>query len=262
MIVDVFMFNDEFDMLDCRLYELAGVVDRFIAIEADHTFSGLEKPYHLTERAADYADRPLEIVRARTGDVSRQRIPITKYVTARTVDAWKRETKQRDAAQPLLADLPKDAVIIYGDLDEIPRSDVVANIDGRPEALWMYLLMYSVKYRHPFPWCGGVIGQRMHVGTLADVPRYSRGQITTHPDAGWHLSWFGTPEARVKKLHDFAHIELVPIVGDKIGFEYPSRRQHVEGKATLIDMDPALGLPRWVEEGLAPAVWYEDWAER
>jgi hypothetical protein len=44
VIIDSFMFNNEFDVLLVRLQELAPVVDYFILVEADVSHSGMHKP--------------------------------------------------------------------------------------------------------------------------------------------------------------------------------------------------------------------------
>ena len=131
MTTDVVMFLDDFDMLDCRIYELEGVVDRFIVIEGDHTFSGIPKPYHLPE--SGYPG--ITVVRVELGDVSMIRHQEMGWVTPSTEDNWKREEKQREAARSILASLPPDEVVIYGDLDEIPRREVIKAFDGAPASL-------------------------------------------------------------------------------------------------------------------------------
>ena len=54
MIIDTFLFNDEFDMLDIHLAITNHFVDRWIVLEASRTFSGIPKPYNLTENFARY----------------------------------------------------------------------------------------------------------------------------------------------------------------------------------------------------------------
>eukprot|EP01035_Chromulina_nebulosa_P023385 gene23385-30306_t len=44
LLFDVFLFNSEWDILEIRLHELSKVVDRFVILEAECTFSGGWKP--------------------------------------------------------------------------------------------------------------------------------------------------------------------------------------------------------------------------
>lgn len=48
-LFDVFLFNSEWDILEIRLHELSKVVDRFIILEAECTFTGGLKPLTFQE---------------------------------------------------------------------------------------------------------------------------------------------------------------------------------------------------------------------
>ena len=43
-VFDLFLFNDEVELLEIRLHELRGAVDAFILVEGNATFSGQPKP--------------------------------------------------------------------------------------------------------------------------------------------------------------------------------------------------------------------------
>jgi hypothetical protein len=47
LIYDFFIFNNEFDMLEIRLYELYEYVTLFLIAESNQTFTGKSKPLHL-----------------------------------------------------------------------------------------------------------------------------------------------------------------------------------------------------------------------
>jgi beta-1,4-mannosyl-glycoprotein beta-1,4-N-acetylglucosaminyltransferase len=255
LIVDCFLFDDEFDILDCRLYQLRGIVDLFVAIEGDLTHMGEPKPYRLTENLSRYPDVPMEVIRAELGDIATTRIFQSGWLRPDTIDAWKRDAKQRDYANELLFDLPKDAVVIYGDVDEIPRREVVTSFDNHPMAIGAEHLIYATTLYHPDPWYGSVIGKRSHLGGPASA-RLRRTTLPRIEHAGWHLSWFGTPEDRIRKLYHFSHHELVETVGDKVGSEYPAAHRHVDGS----DLYPWTGdVPQWVADGFAPLHWTQTW---
>lgn len=59
-IYDFFIFHDEFDILEIRLYELYKYVTLFLIAESRETLSGREKPLYLKEnwsRFAKYHDK-------------------------------------------------------------------------------------------------------------------------------------------------------------------------------------------------------------
>ncbi|MFM7795431.1 MAG: N-acetylglucosaminyltransferase, partial [Candidatus Nitrosotenuis sp.] len=64
-VIDCFPFFDEFMILDIRFRELYDVVDKFVIVEADETFTGIPKPLYLAEclkeRYPQYLDK-IEII--------------------------------------------------------------------------------------------------------------------------------------------------------------------------------------------------------
>ena len=64
-LFDCFCFFREFDVLEIRLKELAGLVDRFVVVESAWDFSGNPKPLHFEEnkeRFAPFLDRIAHII--------------------------------------------------------------------------------------------------------------------------------------------------------------------------------------------------------
>ena len=57
MIVDTFLFNNEFDMLDIHLEISKNYVDKWIVLEADRTLSGLKKEFHLQKNIQKYKEK-------------------------------------------------------------------------------------------------------------------------------------------------------------------------------------------------------------
>lgn len=253
MIIDVFQFDNEFDILECRLTELGGVVDLFVACEGNHTFSGIPKPYHLTEalESGDYKGFPLSVFRAdTTGDTweAFQR----SWILPETAKFWWREKVQRQAANDFLRGLPLDTVVLGGDLDEIPRRNVVEGFDGIASSLVMAHLVYSTAQQTPGPWIGTVMGTLGQLGPDAHFIRERRGAHRPIYDAGWHFSWFGGGKRRESKYTRQAHQELR--AEGKLESEYPASMTHVDGHTKLIPYEG--DLPRWVIDK-APPEWTE-----
>ncbi len=48
-VYDAFLFSNELDILEIRLQELKDVVDKFVIIESNTTFTGVEKPFMLSD---------------------------------------------------------------------------------------------------------------------------------------------------------------------------------------------------------------------
>ncbi|KAG0313686.1 hypothetical protein BGZ97_009993 [Linnemannia gamsii] len=76
-VFDIIPFNDELDQLEIRLNELNPVVDTFVIIESEQTFSRLPKPlyYHINKhRFQDFQSKIIHIILPPMPDDERSRI--------------------------------------------------------------------------------------------------------------------------------------------------------------------------------------------
>lgn len=113
MIYDCFTFFNELELLELRLHELAGVVDKFVLVEATQTHTNRPKPLHYQEN------------RARFGAFHGQIIHVVVEDLPVSADPWVPENFQRNCiARGLTACRPDDFVLV-SDLDEIPRARAV-----------------------------------------------------------------------------------------------------------------------------------------
>ena len=122
-VFDCFPLFNEIDLLELRLNELWDVVDVFVIVEAKKTFTGKRKPMCLPdneERLAKYIHK-------------------IRYVVVEDfpdgMSNWGKEEYQRNAIKKGLSDVLPDDILIFSDLDEIPRAMVVKSIvDARHKA--------------------------------------------------------------------------------------------------------------------------------
>ncbi len=119
-VYDCFLFWKEFDLLKIRFEELYDVVDYFVLLEADKTFTNLPKPLYFAENAHlfdKYKDKIIHIV-----------VDDLPFHEKNEVDFWKRQRYQRDALVRGLKNCGPDDIILISDLDEIPRSTTIKKI--------------------------------------------------------------------------------------------------------------------------------------
>jgi beta-1,4-mannosyl-glycoprotein beta-1,4-N-acetylglucosaminyltransferase len=93
-LVDAFIFFDELELLLLRLTELESVVDYFVIVESDLTFTGTRKPLYFAECKhlfADYSDRIIHVVQ--------------EAEEGADIDPWDREAAQRHAIMHGFAEL-------------------------------------------------------------------------------------------------------------------------------------------------------------
>lgn len=215
MIIDCCMFSGETLHLLIRLRELAGVVDRFVVVESTTSFQGERKepvlPALLEQGMGPWSDLIVPVI---VDDVP---APGGNRGGLGTSMFMRRERHVRDAMQRGLPDdMPDDTLVMYSDVDEIPRASAVqaahtALLEGGQDAVVFQMAMYvwSRRWLWPGPsWdtCA-TLGRRYGPQELRDMrgDMIDRGAVMH--DAGWHLSWMGGVPACRRKLLTFSHAE-------------------------------------------------------
>lgn len=234
MIYDTFTFFNELELLELRLNELAGVVDKFVLVEATRTFTNQPKPLYYWEnraRFAAFADRIIHVVVNDVPDVA---------------DPWVIERFQRNCIVRGLANCRPDDWVLVSDLDEIPRAAVVERLSreipyrDNPFSNAIHAALNSqpaknifhrrgfrrrLRLNHPFVWrfqhtiyryfmnCKslqppfsyGTVMLRYRDFSVAEELRHSGYKVI--PDAGWNFTWMGGVDRILDKIQSFSHQE-------------------------------------------------------
>jgi beta-1,4-mannosyl-glycoprotein beta-1,4-N-acetylglucosaminyltransferase len=202
-IIDSFIFFNELDILEIRLEELYDVVDYFILVEGNLTFTGKNKELFYEnnkKRYEKYCDKIIHII---LNDY-----PITN-------DPWVREKYQRNQINNGIKklELNDDDIIIISDVDEIPNSDILSSIKNLSllieknliYSLVMILYYYSIEYTTERLW--------YHVKLLSYYKyiQYNLPEnIRCSPydklinNGGWHISYYGDSNFIINKLESFS----------------------------------------------------------
>lgn len=204
MIIDAFIFGlGEADLLEIRLRELSGIVDRFVAVESlEHHGSANAHPASCPRVFGDFP-----------GKVEYVALPHLEPVFAGPSDSWPRENYHRNQLLPAIervAQSPDDIVMI-SDADEIPRASAVELISryrNGPHALSQDFFYYSVN-TYLGNWNGTVVGtlEQLRSGGGPQAWRNSRDSWPRVPAGGWHFSYFGGLDRVLSKLRNFAHAQ-------------------------------------------------------
>jgi beta-1,4-mannosyl-glycoprotein beta-1,4-N-acetylglucosaminyltransferase len=195
-IYDAFMFYNELELLEIRLNELDGIVDRFVLVEADTTFSGNKKPLFFQENKQLF-DRFLSKI---------THVVVTDMPTG--ADPWPRESFQRNA---ISRGIPKDAksndLLIVTDVDEIPRAKAI--LEALPISEPMALDMGAYSGYLNVCWGNWSHGKILPIGFLKGSDPHTFRQQPTKPiqNGGWHFSYIGGPSRVCQKMTAFAHQE-------------------------------------------------------
>lgn len=228
--VSTFPFFNELDILEIHLETVSSVVDHFVITESRFSHAGAPKPLYLTENMHLFEKFKEKIT-----------IQVIDEFPA-GVNLFEADWHQRDSAKAVLAKLmePED-ILIYGDVDEIPRTSAIqravrvlqtdpdVEVAHLAQDLFYYYLNLRetsgtlLSYMGEYPgtsgkkWLGTTVQMWKSVGdssmtSLRNPERKSKGARI--PYGGWHFSWVGSPDRSpaldrvAQKLENTAHQEF------------------------------------------------------
>lgn len=200
MIYDAFLFFNEFEILNIRLHELAPVVDKFLVVEANKTFSNKPKASWLQEKKhlfSRWADKMIVV----TAEIAE-----TKPV--------KIETLQRQAIWEALKNHVKDDdIVMMSDADEIPSASAVGialeHVHEGNVCFIQDVYQYYLNCRVGRNWKGTRMASPKTIRELGSMHnfRYSKPAVTIG-NAGWHFGFMGGADRIKLKIQSFCHTEL------------------------------------------------------
>jgi len=204
-VYDSFIFFDELDMLKLRLEELDDLVDYHILVEAKRTFTNEPKELYYNNNKHLFKKYNSKIIHLTIDDfdnVKDNDIP------------WNCEYYQRDyAVNHIRNNLSIADVILHGDVDEFPKVDAIKHLIYRIGLNTIYRLemdfyYYNFNWMMDNKWFFFFICRVCDLmnTTLTDYRiRYQIPQFIK--EAGWHMSYFMTPQRIQRKLETFSHQE-------------------------------------------------------
>lgn len=217
MIIDTFMFFNEFDILEGRLEYLYDKVDKFIIVEADHTFTGKPKELNFLKnmsRYTDYLDK-----------IFYYPVKIEPSILLLN-DPWKVEEFQRNQIAEALKFFDRNDLVIVGDVDEIPNHksiDLCQRLkDDEVVVLMYHAYIYNFSFRHKNieyhyennseGYTHNVITKNYYVQkfspqSLRDNRCYYQNIIEANFEQGWHLTYWGPVENIKTKIESYSHTE-------------------------------------------------------
>jgi len=247
-VIDCFPFFDEFLMLDIRFRELYDVVDKFFIIESAETFTGIPKPYYLSEclheRYPQYADKVVIV-----------QVPASNWDFQ-----WDREAYQKNHISKKnlsTLNLEDNDIILFSDADEIPKRNFVLKIikNGFIETgAGIGGKCYYYKFN-------GLTTEWSHRPRVISYKYFTDFFLCRHDetlpiyrDAGWHFSYIKSPENIKKKIEAFSHQEFnhenitnVKIIKNKVN-NLDDLFSRPEFKITRVDITD--DFPEYIKENL------------
>lgn len=204
MLIDCFLFVNEFEVLEIRLHEMFPVVDKFVIVEAEETFSGIEKPLQFKKNKAKFEQFMSKI------------IYVVPPKTSPEMNSWDRQMYQRDYAMKAITCIDNDLILV-GDIDEIVSRKCLEQIandsdrcaDKRMQTFVQKNFIYFLNRIRPGGWPGPVLISYRLMKELFDGSLYKarmgRRSGRVVKKAGWHFSNLGGYANIIRKLEASSH---------------------------------------------------------
>jgi hypothetical protein len=214
MIIDIFLFNNEIELLELRLRENWDLFDKFIIIEGNRTFQGKEKDSLLDK----------QIYKKRFEWANKKIIRHTAYLNADPSNQWENEIIQLDFMTKLIREYvseDEENFFITGDCDEIVNKlaikEIFKNKINLPLVLFLnnYYYYFNGKFediQRKIP--GNIIlkKENLHSNNIYElrknrISKVSKYTSTNKIIAGWHFSFLGGADQIIKKIEEYSHSE-------------------------------------------------------
>tara|TARA_B100000989_G_scaffold278203_1_gene239764 strand:+ start:12466 stop:13446 length:981 start_codon:yes stop_codon:yes gene_type:complete len=258
MIVDAFIFNNEKDILKARLNYLNNHVDYFVIVESNNTFTGINKKLilkdfikknfkHLEHKIlifenkikisckSDLLFKNNKILKENSPSLNRV-LKMGDQATSKKEIALN-ETYQRELIKIAINKFikNKNAIIIVSDLDEIPKVNFVKKLNSLKEDQIYYADMkqfvHSTNFQLMEKWIGCVgfrksLINKYSIYYFRFMLKHQNNYLIPYkviPNAGWHLTSFGSIEMIKRKLSSWGHWELNTIL-NRIFLSYRIKR--------------------------------------
>jgi hypothetical protein len=208
MIIDTFMFNDEFEMLDIRLALTESYVDKWIILEGNKTWSGIPKSFKLRENFKKYQDK------------YGSRIHLINLDIPEGYKDWKCENYSRASLQLGIKLCDANDVIIHSDLDEILNPECVPSIlellekENKPVNCTLDMFIFKFDQKLYRTWSGPVVAKKCMFNTPQELykgdqhKKKNRSHCVVHPGiVGWHWTWIGNDDRIKNKVESCIELQ-------------------------------------------------------
>lgn len=202
MVIDVFSYNGEKDLLDLHLNTLTQYVDKFIVVEAKTTFSGNQKPLYFSSHEQYFQKYYPKIEYFVIDERYSQDEIIQAETSPNTLGAkhWKREFLQKESIQKALIKykVQDEDTVFIGDVDELWQPvDPLA-----PMKLKLMVYAYYLNNRSTEEFWGTFVAKYKDIKGKCLNHLRTDPQYRTEEYYGWHFTSMGGVNEVRRKLDD------------------------------------------------------------
>ena len=217
MLIDAFTYFNEKELVELRLKYLNPIVDYFVVIESNITFTGKEKKWNFPEvlkgRLKEFSHKiKYHQLNINLEEIKNEESWIIDGVKGD--DFWRIENFQRNYIKTACKKFSDDDILIISDLDEIPsikKLNFILSSDFKkiaPVALEQYLFHLDCNFLRLESWRGSIV-TTMEICNKFSPQKFRtlRNKISYLTDSGWSFSSFGGYERVKQKIESYAHSE-------------------------------------------------------
>jgi len=257
-IFDTFLFHNEVDLLQCRLEELAPVVDRFVIVECGETHQGAAKVSNFISHMEHFFPW-------------KEQIEYVWVPKLKESDPKLREHEHRDWIRHglRLNSVEPDDIVIHSDVDEIlTRASVVAlhqklaAVPGNIIAFDQSPRYFAVDWQHPRRCPIAPAARRYrNIGSFWNM-RKDSVEAPCIPNAGWHFSWLGGSVEHLAKIDSIYEGPAIASMRPHLMAGNNWRLGiHVDGvQMAPVDLDD--NFPAFIRERRCPPSWFRPRPEK
>ena len=199
-IIDCTIFNNEIDLLDLRLDYLKDIVDIFVIVESEITFTARLKSKF---NAESYLEKLPDKLRNKIRYIKIEEHQIPLDIKD---DPWEIEKYVRNSILYGLHDLKHNDFLWLSDIDEIPKRENKYKI-GK---LSMFHLNYKMNFVCPIKWtlAKGLLGKNIIKNTPQQIRVNGWKYSIPVKNSGWHFSFLMDVDEIIEKVKSFSHTNL------------------------------------------------------
>ena len=217
MLIDAFTYFNEKELVELRLKYLNSIVDYFVVIESNITFTGKEKKWNFPDFLKNNLKEFSHKIQYHQLNIKLEEIKNEESWIIDNIkgdDFWRIENFQRNHIKAACKKFSSDDILIISDLDEIPsikKLNFILSSDFKkiaPVALEQYLFHLDCNFLRLESWRGSIVTTMQICNAYSPHQlRRARNRISHFSDSGWSFSSFGGPKKIKEKFEAFAHKE-------------------------------------------------------
>ena len=218
MLIDAFTYFNEKELVELRLKYLNPIVDYFIVIESNITFTGKEKKWNfpsvLKNNLGEFSHKiKYYQLNIKLDEIKNEESWIIDNIKGD--DFWRIENFQRNYIKTACEKFSDKDVLIISDVDEIPskqKLEFIKTCDFKkiaPVVFEQHLFHIDCNFLSLESWRGSIATTIQLCKAFSPHKfRRARNKISHFTDSGWSFSSFGGPNKVKEKLESIAHKEF------------------------------------------------------